>query len=101
MKKVPIFYRDHATSASEMKIYEDLLIELAANFLKRTFKLIPILDEDTELTIQPSNDSTNPLYIAYCNKSFTKNFFISVFPKSKDACNNIKGTTKKNLRKHV
>ena len=79
MKIDSTFYSDHATSASEMIMYENLLFKLAANFLKRTFKLIPILDDDTELTIQPSNDSTNPLYIAYCNKLWEKNFFISVF----------------------
>ena len=95
MKSNAVFYKHHATSPSEMKIYEDLLLKLAANFLKRTFKLIPILDEDTELTIQPSNDSNNPLYIAYCNKLWKKNFFISVFPKSKDASNNIITSTKK------
>ena len=85
MKTNPVFYRDHARDASDMKLYEDLLLNLSANFLKRTFKLIPILDEDIELTLQQNNDSKDPLYICYCNRLRNKNIFISIFPKTKSA----------------
>mgnify|MGYP007022693691 CR=1 FL=1 len=82
MKINPTFYRDHARNASEMQIYEKLLLQLAANFLKRTIKLVPILDEDPELTIEPSlpSNPTGQLHIAYCNKLWDDNFFVSVFP---------------------
>ena len=82
MKIKSTFYRDHARNASEMKLYEKLLLQLAANFLKRTIKLVPILDEDPELTIEPSlpSNPTGQLHIAYCNRLKTKNFFVSVFP---------------------
>merc|ERR1712004_863544 len=82
MKNNSMFYGDHARDATEMKLYEDLLLKLAANFLKRTFKLIPILEEDTEHTFQPMNYSSGPFYIAYCNSLRHRNFFISVFPKT-------------------
>ena len=78
----PIFYLHHATDASEMQIYEKLLLQLAANFLKRTIKLVPILDEDPELIIEttlPSNP-IGQLHIAYCNSLKSDNFFVSVFP---------------------
>ena len=83
----PIFYLHHATDASEMQIYEKLLLQLAANFLKRTIKLVPILDEDPELTIEPSlpSNPTEQLYIAYCNKLRYDNFFVSVFPQEESA----------------
>ena len=86
MRTNPIFYWHHATDASEMQIYEQLLFQLAANFLKRTIKLVPILDEDPELTIEPTL-SSNPkgqLHIAYCNKLLDDNFFVSAFPKKNE-----------------
>ena len=81
------FYFHHARNASEMQIYEKLLLQLAANFLKRTIKLVPILDEDPELTIEPSlpSNPTGQLHIAYCNKLDTKNFFVSVYPQEESA----------------
>ena len=81
------FYKNHATDASEMQLYEELLLQLTANILKRTIKLVPIFDEDPELTIKPSLQS-NPigqLHIAYCNKLYTKNFFLSVNPQKESA----------------
>merc|ERR1712008_382643 len=73
------FYRDHARNASDMKLYEELLLQLAANFLKRTIKLVPILDEDPELTIEPTlpSNPTGQLHIAYCNNLWKNNFFVS------------------------
>ena len=87
MRIDPIFYYYHARHASEMQLYEQLLYQLAANFLKRTIKLVPILDEDPELTIEPSlpSNQTGQLHIAYCNKLWTENFFISVFPQEESA----------------
>jgi len=87
MRINPVFYRDHATDASEMEIYEKLLLHLAATFLKRILKLVPILDEDPELTIEPSSLSSNPtgqLQIAYCNRLKAENFFVSVFPQKNE-----------------
>ena len=87
MRTNTIFYMHHARNTSEMKLYEKLLLQLAANYLKRTIKLVPILDEDPELTIEPSSLSSNPtgqLQIAYCNRLKTKNFFVSVFPQKNE-----------------
>ena len=85
MRIHPKFYRHHARNASEMQIYEKLLLQLAANFLKRTIKLVPILDEDPELTIEPSlpSNPTGQLHIAYCNNLWKQNFFVSIFPQKK------------------
>merc|ERR1712008_493621 len=82
MRINPNFYRHHVRNSSDMKIYEKLLLQLAANFLKRTGKLVPILDEDPEVTIEPSLSSnpTGQLHIAYCNRLKADNFFVSVFP---------------------
>ena len=87
MRMDPIFYKYHVRDASEMQIYEKLLLQLAANFLKRTIKLVPILDEDPELTIEPSmpSNQTIQLHIAYCNKLWHNNFFASVFPQEESA----------------
>ena len=84
MRIDPIFYKHHATDDTEMKMYEDLLLKLVANFLEKQIKLIPILDEDPELTIEPSTstiNSTSQLHIAYCNRCKQDNFFVSVIPK--------------------
>ena len=85
MKINPIFYRHHAEDVEEMKKYEYVLLELTANFLKRTINLVPIFDEDQKLSFEPSGpvNSTQELYIAYCNKLRKKNFFVSVIPKTK------------------
>lgn len=87
MRMNPRFYMYHARNASEMQIYEQLLLQLAANFLKRTIKLVPILDEDPKLTIEPSlpSNQTGQLHIAYCYKLDTKNFFLSVYPQEESA----------------
>ena len=49
--------------------------------------MIPILDEDPELTFEPSlpSNPTGQLYIAYCNNLKYDNFFVllSVFPQKK------------------
>ena len=81
------FYFHHATDASEMQLYEELLLQLTANFLKRTIKLVPILDEDPELNIEQSlpSNPTGQLHIAYCNKLRDDNFFVSVFPQEESA----------------
>ena len=83
----PHFHLHHARNAPEMQLYEKLLLRLAANFLKRTIKMVPILDEDPELTIEASllNNPTRQLHIAYCNKLKVHNFFVSVFPQEKSA----------------
>ena len=83
MKTDPVFYFHHVRNASEMQIYEKLLLQLAANFLKTIIKLVPIFDEDPELTIEPSLP-TGQLYIAYCNRLLTENFFVSVFPQKNE-----------------
>ena len=85
MKINEIFYKHHAKNAEEMKKYENVLLELTANFLKRTINLVPIFDEDQKLSFEPSGpvNSTQELYIAHCNKLEAKNFFVSVIPKTK------------------
>ena len=85
MKIHPSFYKNHAKNAKEMKKYEYVLLELTANFLKRTINLVPIFDEDQKLRFEPSGlvNSTQELYIAYCNKLERNNFFVSVIPKPK------------------
>ena len=85
MKINPIFYKHHAKNVEEMKKYEYVLLELTANFLKRTINLVPIFDEDQKLSFEPSGpvNSTQELYIAHCNKLWRDNFFVSVIPKPK------------------
>ena len=87
MRFDPLFYNHHARNKEQMISYEDLLMNLAANFLMRTFILVPILDEDPQQIIEPITnlpiDLTYEIYIAYCNKLRYDNFFISVCPKQK------------------
>jgi len=85
MRTDPIFYLHHAKGPYEMKDYEAVLLRLAANILGRSLKLIPILEEDPELTIEPSfkTNSARQYCIAYCNRLHIHNFFFSVFQKLK------------------
>ena len=79
----PKFYWHSAKNGEEMRMHEMLLLNLAANLLKRTIVLIPIHNEDSKHTIKPlvPIEDANLLYIGYCNKLFQRNIFISVLPK--------------------
>ena len=83
----PIFYFHHtAGSSDKMQEYEKLLIKLVADFLGRTLVLVPLLEEDSELSFTPllTTEQTKKYYIACCNELYIYNFFLSVLqiPKS-------------------
>jgi len=83
MKTNPTFYMYSAKDGNEMKIHEDLILNLATNLLKKTINLLPILDGDLKITFQPLVvvDSTDKLSIGYCNRLFQRNFFICAISK--------------------
>ena len=50
MRANPKFYFHHAKTSSEMREYENLLLDLAAQCLKSEIQLIPFFEEDEILT---------------------------------------------------
>ena len=80
------FYWHHAGSSSEMKKYEDLLLNLAAQYLERQINLIPFLEENEISTFRHGNktlNTTNQLQfnILSCQTLWNDNFFVSIFKK--------------------
>ena len=85
MKINPMFYFNHPKSAKEMIAYEIGLLKLASNVLKKRIILVPLLETDPIQTIEPSDPRTctGQYHIAYCNKLWYSNFFLSVIPKKR------------------
>ena len=85
MRNDPIFYFHLVGNADPQKMieYEEVLLKLAADFLGRNLKLVPILEESCEFVIEPlvKIKPSKQYHIAYCNKIGFKNFFISIHPK--------------------
>ena len=92
-----IFYYHHARNSSEMRKYENLLLDLAAQCLKREIQLIPFFEEDEILTFgsyKPSKTwfsrlkkifvTVNPttgsrlFSIMACQTLWYHNFFVSI-----------------------
>ena len=82
------FYSNHAKGTEEMIAYEIGLLKLASNFLRKRIILVPLLirpirlETDSIQTIEPTTCS-GQYHIAYCNKIYGDNFFLSVFPKKR------------------
>ena len=83
MKIDSTFYVNHAKNEKEMRAYEIGLLKLASNFLRKRIILVPLLETDPIQTIEPSDPTTctGQYHIAYCNKLWQDNFFLSVYPK--------------------
>ena len=90
------FYFYHARNVSEMQKYENLLLDLAAQCLKRQINLIPLLEQDEISTFKPPTnlltklfsifrsqnlDNVPQFYLFSCQKLYRKNLFFSVFKK--------------------
>ena len=97
MRANPKFYFHHAKTSSEMREYENLLLDLAAQCLKSEIQLIPILEDDEILTFgsyKPSKTwfsrfkkifvTVNPttgsrlFSIMACQTLLHHNFFVSI-----------------------
>ena len=91
-----LFYFHHARNVSEMQKYENLLLDLAAQCLKRQINLIPILEKDETSTFKPHTklltklfsifrsrdlDNVPQFYLFSCQKLSKHNLFFSVFKK--------------------
>ena len=80
MRTDPSFYSHHARNSSEMQKYEDLLLDLAAQCLKRQINLIPFLEQDEASTFKPQDLANEPQFnLLSCQKLSDDNFFLSVF----------------------
>ena len=81
MKTDPIFYFHHIPY--KMQDFENVIFQLASNFLQKTIELVPVLEQGQHLTFEPfyKVKPVKKYYIACCNKITRKNFFISIFPK--------------------
>ena len=92
----PKFYFYHARNVSEMQKYENLLLDLAAQCLKRQINLIPILEQDEPSTFKPHTklltklfsifrsqnlDNVPQFYLFSCQKLYQDDLIFSVFKK--------------------
>ena len=92
IKSDPIFYFHHARNSSEMKNFESILLDLAAQCLKREIQLVPLIEEDEILTFDSSKTSKTwfsrlkkifvtvkpTLYFLSCQNLRQDNFFVSI-----------------------
>ena len=92
MRADPIFYFYHARNTSEMREYENLLLDLASQCLKREIQLIPFFEEDEILTFGSNKQSKNwfsrlkkpfvtvkpTFHILSCQNLSKQNFFVSI-----------------------
>ena len=73
----PKFYMHHARNSSEMREYENLLLDLAAQTLKREIKLFPFLDQDEGFVFNP-RFYTRRFSIMACQRLKHNTFFLSI-----------------------
>ena len=93
MRADSIFYFHHARSSSEMRDFESILLDLAAQCLKREIQLVPLIEEDEiPLTFDSSKTSKTwfsrlkklfvtvkpTLYFLSCQNLRQENFFVSI-----------------------
>ena len=97
MRKNPNFYMHHAGDSSELRKYENLLLDFAAQCLKSEIQLIPFLEDDEILTFGSNKPSktwfsrlkkvfvtVNPttgsrlFSIMACQTLLHHNFFVSI-----------------------
>ena len=79
MRENPKFYWFHARNSSEMRKYENLLLDLAAQCLKSEIQLIPFLDQDEGSVFKPRFTTGSRLFsIMACQTLLSKNFFVSI-----------------------
>merc|ERR1719350_573588 len=80
MKQDPIFYMQQTRDTSVAQAHERLLLYLASNLLKRKICLISLFPEDKDETFEPPMPtSLRPYYLLGCNKTFSYNFYVSIF----------------------
>ena len=85
MRTNPTFYFHYARNTSEMQKYEDVLLNLATQCLKRQINLIPFLEEDEAATFKPQAKTWTKLALARPQLNLLvlrltlDNFFLSVF----------------------
>ena len=73
------FYWYHAKNSSEMRKYENLLLDLAAQCLKSEIQLIPFLDQDEGSVFKPRSTTGSRLFsIMACQTLWQDNFFVSI-----------------------
>ena len=80
MRADPTFYKFHATNASKMQRYENLLLDLAAQCIKRKIQLIPFKPTKTWFSrLKKMFVTDNPTFHLMSNQNLQRyNFFISI-----------------------
>ena len=73
MRADPSFHLHHAKNSSEMREYENLLLDFAAQCLKGEIQLIPFLEEKPSFTT-----GSRLFFIMACQTLFQNNFFLSI-----------------------
>jgi hypothetical protein len=79
MRANPKFYLHHARNSSEMREYENILLDLAAQCLKSEIQLIPFLEQDEGSVFKSRFTTGSRLFsIMACQTLFRRNFFVSI-----------------------
>jgi hypothetical protein len=79
MRTDPKFYWHCAKKSSEMQECENLLLDFAAQCLKREIQVMPFLEEDDLVTFGSFTPPKTPtFYILSCQNLKQANFFVSV-----------------------
>ena len=79
MRENPNFYWYHARDSSELRKYENLLLDLAAQCLKSEIQLIPFLDQDEGFVFKPRSTTGSRLFsMMACQTLWHHNFFVSI-----------------------
>ena len=82
MSDDPCFYSFHARNSSEIQEYENILLDLAAQCLKREIQVIPFLEQQCKHSFN-SQDSASGivkkhLTLLSCQTLSQSNFFMSI-----------------------
>ena len=80
MKADLAFYYNFARNAQEFQAFDNHLIQICANYLKRPIKLIPFPEGKPQIFHPKSRSvSTKYFHILSCNTAFTDSFALSIF----------------------
>ena len=78
-----VFHYFHTENLVEIQNYERLLLQLSSEYLQRRIHLIPYLETESDIFIEPEYSTANgefTYHLMYCNMLWFHNFFISIHP---------------------
>ena len=82
MQNNPNFYIFQNCDLVEFQDFEDILLELASCFLKRTIRLIPFCPSESEMVFSENfqSETVTTYHLLHCDLLRHGNFFVSILP---------------------